>query len=133
LSTRISRASSEGLMVSLSGSTGAERGPISSGPPMVGLSDDNTSARTIAAEIRAAFTYTTIAHLAYDFGQVERGDEAFARAQEACTSARHAGQFLTPAGRELVWARLAALGPALEACSNQRSDFHPTLRQPSLS
>jgi hypothetical protein len=133
LSTRISRASPEGLAVALSGSTGAGSGPTSSGLQAEGQSEDYAVARTIAAEMRAALTYTTIAQLAYDMGQGERGDQAFARAQEACASARDAARFLSPAGREIVLAHLAALGPTLEACSHQRSEFHPTLRQPSLS
>jgi hypothetical protein len=41
---------------------------------------ETAGVRAMAAEIRTALTYTTIAQLAYDMGQAERGDQALYRA-----------------------------------------------------
>ena len=131
--TRVSRASSRPSAVSLVASTGVECRSASTGHGIEKEEGETALIRSITAEIRAAFTHLTIAQLAYDMGQTERGDEAFAHAQQACYSARTAAKRLSESCLDAVTLQLEALTPVMDSCKHQRSDFHPTLRQPSLN
>ena len=115
------------------GSTNVELRLASPDPRIAKHGEEDILSRSIAAEVRSAFTYATIAQLAYDMGQIERGDEAFARSQEACSRAYHAAKSTSESARQWVCVQLEALEPAFEACRRQVSNFHPVLRQPSRS
>lgn len=133
LSTRISRTSPYRITVAVSGAATIENRSVSPGLRLGKQTEEHALARSIGAEIRAAFTYVTIAQLAYDMGQLERGDQAFGWAREACSSAQYAARSLPEAARGLLSDELQRLSPVFEACGQQRSDFHASLRQPSLS
>lgn len=93
---------------------------------------DEPILRSIAAEIRAAFTYVTIAQLAYDMGQVERGSQACARAHMAYVAAESAGQALSSEAQEVTRGQLKLLNTALQLCDGPHAGLDPALRQPSL-
>lgn len=95
--------------------------------------DQASPLRAAAAEIRAAYTYVTIAQLAYDMGQMERGEQSYRRAQNAVISAKIAGQKVVGSGQEFLHDQLQLLEPLLKTCFEQRSEFDPSLRQPSLN
>lgn len=140
---RVSRASSHPLAMLFAASKEIDPGLdvlnsellSSDVPDLEPSADPNevTLTRLISVELRAAFTHVTIAQLAYDMGQIERGDQACLRAQESCTAAHRSIASLTRRNLDTLNAQLEFLIPMLEACRQQRSEFHPALRQPSLS
>ena len=133
MSARISRTSSNRLVISLSETATSQSTSASSAPLREESSDELALTRSITAELRSAFTDATIAQLAYDMGQTDRGDQAYARARHACASAEQSAQLVSPLLRDFIASHLDALQPVLDACSQGRSEFHPALRQPSLS
>ena len=95
--------------------------------------EESDAIRCVAAEIRSAFTYVTIAHLAYDMGQIERGDQSYTRAYAVVRAVKEIGPRLSFSGREFVTSQLELLDPLLRVCAEQRANFDPILRQPSLN
>jgi hypothetical protein len=95
--------------------------------------EESDAIRRVAAEIRSAFTYVTIAHLAYDIGQIERGDQSYKRAYAVVCAVKEIGPKLSFSGREFITSQLQLLEPLLRLCAEQRANFDPVLRQPSLN
>ncbi len=95
--------------------------------------EESDAIRCVAAEIRSAFTYVTIAHLAYDMGQIERGDQSYKRAYAVVCAVREIGPKLSFSGRQFVTNQLLLLDPLLRVCTEQRANFDAVLRQPSLN
>jgi hypothetical protein len=87
----------------------------------------------IQHELAVGQTYLTVARLAYDMGQIGRGDQARARACESCAAAaRMIGLFPAPAPI-LLSGNLEALRESLRSVSPSDPPFSAPLRQPSMS
>lgn len=87
----------------------------------------------ITSEISTGLTYITVARIAYEMGQMERSGNAYRVAAEAEAEAyRHIG-LLRDSARAAALRQFESYKLVLEDSQNERFQFPPSLRQPSLS
>jgi len=87
----------------------------------------------IQHELGVGQTYLTVARLAYDMGQTGRGDQARARAWEACSDAMRLLASLPDPAPPLLNEALKTLHDSLNAISPDAPALAASLRQPSMS
>jgi hypothetical protein len=87
----------------------------------------------ISAELAAGATYVTMAAIAFDLGQTERGSSLLNHAAAAHNHGKRLAEQLTGACRQTIEDQLADLGDTIENSSRGDSVFAPSIRQPSLS
>jgi hypothetical protein len=86
---------------------------------------------SIANEISRALTYVTVAKIAYDMGQAERGASAYETAAEAEAEACRMTALLGHPARAIALKQLDGYRLVLQDA--QQNNFPPSLRQPSLN
>jgi TctA family transporter len=87
----------------------------------------------IADEVSTGLTFVTVAVLAFDMGQIERGNAALLRAREAHSEAEHSVEQLTGDDRVSMRDKLDRLATAIGGTRKRQGALSPALRQPSMS
>lgn len=95
--------------------------------------NDTQLLTAIQHELGVGQTYLTVARLAYDMGQIGRGDQARARAFDACADAAHLIALLPAPAPILLSKSLEALHESVRSVSPGDPAFSAPLRQPSMS
>lgn len=85
------------------------------------------------AELSAGQTYVTMAAIAYELGQIERGSSLLAQATATYKYGKDLAARLSGPSRENIEIQLSDLAGTVEQCVRGDSLFAPCLRQPSLS
>lgn len=87
----------------------------------------------IANEISRALTYITVARIAYEIGEPERGGCAYETAAEAEAEAQRLTGLLRHPARDIAMKQLADYRLVLQDSQHKNFNFPPALRQPSLN
>lgn len=88
---------------------------------------------SIANEISRALTYVTVAKIAYEMGQPERGVAAYQTAAEAEAEAQRMAGLLGHPACTIALKQLDGYRLILEDSRHNNFQFAPSLRQPSLN
>lgn len=88
---------------------------------------------SIGNEISRALTYVTVAKIAYEIGEPERGDCAYETAAEAEAEAQRLTGLLSHPARDIAMKQLTDYRLVLQDSQHKNFRFPPSLRQPSLN
>lgn len=87
----------------------------------------------VAEEVNAGLTFVTAAVLAFDMGQMERGNAALLTAQEHHSEAQHSVEQLRGDDRNAMLDKLDGLATAIKGTRKRQGTLSAALRQPSMS
>lgn len=102
-------------------------------PNNTGESRHESVLEFVAEEINAGMTSLTIAIIALDMGQVDRGARALVAARDAFGEALRSSELLSMGQHAQIAGRLEQFRAALHKMPQQRPVLSPILRQPSMS
>jgi hypothetical protein len=101
--------------------------------PTAAAIDEPSILNSITNELSTGLTYITVARIAYDMGQMERSRNAYRLAAEAEAEAHRLAGLLRESARATALRQLEGYKLVLEDSQDEKFQFPPSIRQPSLN